>query len=292
HVWVSPDSVVYKNGILLNDTTSVPSQNNYYQYRHLLKLVFNNKRVRLDDRKKYMLVTDNWSNGHYHWVCEVLPKLISIKHVAKEFVLLLPDKPYINTIGRESLELLGIHFNEIVLMKEKEVYKVPGLFYIPQMTKKGLHDETMTSIRDSFMIRDLQADKKIYISRAGTTHRKVKNESSLLPLLKDRGFAIYDGEAMSLKDQLALFSTCNTLMGIHGAGLANCIFMKKGARLVELRKKESNNSNTGYWHLADSLGLGYYYFNGIPDSENPLIGNGCNLEIPVADFEKKILNLV
>jgi capsular polysaccharide biosynthesis protein len=75
-------------------------------------------------------------------------------------------------------------------------------------------------------------------------------------------------------------------MGIHGAGLTNCMLMKPGGKVIELRKREKNY---GYWHLADSLGHKYYYYHGVPDSEQSLIGSGCNLTVPVDEFESTII---
>jgi hypothetical protein len=59
--------------------------------------------------------------------------------------------------------------------------------------------------------------------------------------------------------------------------------------VVELRKKENRSSNVAYWHLADCLGHKYYYFNGIPDNDRPLVGHGCNLNIDLAGFENFVL---
>ena len=68
--------------------------------------------------------------------------------------------------------------------------------------------------------------------------------------------------------------------------------MQPGSNVIELRRKENGPSNVGYWHLADSLDHNYYYYNGIPDSDKPLVGQGCNLTIPMADFEKKIVEAI
>src|SRR6185436_7043976 len=96
-------------------------------------------------------------------------------------------------------------------------------------------------------------------------------------------------EGISLAEQVKIFSSAQILLGIHGGGLVNLLFMEPGGKLIELRKKEGGTSNTGYWHLADSVDQSYYYYNGIPDSDKPLVGKGCNLTIPIEDFEEKIL---
>ena len=65
--------------------------------------------------------------------------------------------------------------------------------------------------------------------------------------------------------------------------------MHPGSNLVELRKKENNASNVGYWHLAGCLRQNYFYFNGNPDTDQPLVGRGCNLIIDPEAFEEKVL---
>ncbi|MBK7706923.1 MAG: glycosyltransferase family 61 protein [Acidobacteria bacterium] len=147
----------------------------------------------------------------------------------------------------------------------------------------------MKEINVAFIGKKTEGQDKIYISRAKARVRYVLNEAELASLLKNNGFEILFGEDLSLAEQIEVFGKCSTLMGIHGAGLTNCIFMKPGGNVVELRKREKNY---GYWHLADSLGHKYYYYNGVPDSDASLIGHGCNLTISAADLESQILKSV
>ncbi|MBI5857855.1 MAG: glycosyltransferase family 61 protein [Sphingobacteriales bacterium] len=287
---VSSNSVIYKNGILVKESLVLPAQRSYYQYRYLAKKLFFSKGVTLAPNKKYLLVTDNWSAGHFHWFCDVLPKLLCIKDRAGEFVLLLQDVPYLRTIGLESLEMLGLNFDEIVWMKDTAFYKVPGLYYISRMSVSGhMHPGVMKELRKTFLPETAAGKKNIYITRNKAIYRRVVNEDEFCKRLKDYDFEIYIGEDHSLKEQAQIFSTAKTLIGVHGAGLANCIFMHPGGNVIELRKKENGPSNVGFWHLADSLGHRYYYFNGIPDSAKPLVGRGCNLTIPVNEFDESIL---
>jgi capsular polysaccharide biosynthesis protein len=146
----------------------------------------------------------------------------------------------------------------------------------------------MKQIREELISGKDSGHKKFYISREKARFRKVLNEKELICMLKNNGFEIIHAEDFSLSEQIDVFSGCETLLGIHGAGLTNCVFMKQGSNVIELRRKETAK-NTGYWHLADCLDHKYYYYNGIPDSEKSIIGRGCNLTIPINDFEEKIL---
>lgn len=287
NVRVSPASLIYKNFIV--DSQSLYSQRykTYYQTRHLAKNFLLAKSVLLSKSENYLLATDQESEGHFHWLTEVLPRLWLIRERAPEFVLLLPDKPYIRTIGLESLSLLGLNFADIVWMSEGQFLKVPNLYHISKLSPSGqMHDGIMHELRDAFVGARPQGANRVYISRAGAWRRKILNDHELIAILRNYGFEVFSGEGMNLEQQVELFSACNIAVGIHGAGLSNCLFMRPGT-VVELKKSELTYA---YWNLAGSLGHKYYYYNGIPDSKQSLIGTGCNLIIPVGHFEQEIIS--
>src|SRR5258706_7249041 len=175
-------------------------------------------------------------------------------------------------------------------MKDADFYRIHDLYFVSRVTNPGqTHDRIMKEINEVFVGNKTAGQDKIYISREKARIRKVVNEAELTPLLADHGFQILYGEDFTLREQIDIFAKCSTLMGIHGAGLTNCIFMKPGGNVIELRKREKNY---GYWHLADSLDHKYYYYHGEPDSEASLIGRGCNLTIPVKNFEAEILSQI
>lgn len=292
-VWVSPHSVIYKNGVVVKETLVSQSYKNYYQSRHLIKKILTSKKIVLNDKKKYLLITDNWSMGHFHWLCEVLPRLLCIKSNIKNYTLLLPDTDYTRKIGLESLRMLGISFEDVIWMKEDCFYKVKDLDYVSPIAASGcMHKELMLQIRDKFVKSGEKGNKHIYISRNKASHRKLLNEAALIEQLQHYGFEILHTEDLSLPEQITLFSSSNVLLSIHGAGLTNCIFMQEGSTVIELKRKENGPANVGYWHLADALNHHYFYYNGIPDSALPLVGSGSNLTIDITDFEKNILNQI
>jgi len=288
--WVSPDSVVYKGGLVVAETVVTKDQVSYYRLRHLAKKLLTARRVRLNDRRKYLLITDAWSGGHFHWLTEALPKLWTVRERAWEFVLLLPDSSYVRTAGVESLNFLGVDFEDIIFMKEAEFYKVNDLYYIPRIADLGCTDDTlMKELNAAFTSGKAGGNHKIYISREKARARKVLNEATLTEKLKEYGIETISTDDLSLANEIDIFARCSLLVGIHGAGLTNCIFMQPGGNVVELRKREKNY---GYWHLADSLDHKYYYYHGIADSDASLIGSGSSLTVPIEDFERRILRTI
>lgn len=291
--WVSPDSVVYKNGRLIVETLASKDLKRYYSLRHLAKKILTGKKIYLGSSKKYLLVTDSWSSGHFHWFCDVLPKLFCIKARAAEFVLLLPDIPYIKNFATETLQKLQINFEDIVFMNEQNFYHSKNLFYVSRISQSGhMNGEIMKDIQKSFLEGKGSGTRKIYVSRQKGAIRKIVNGDQLDTVLKEYGFEILFAEGLTLDEEIDIFSTTDTLLGLHGAGLTNCVFMHPGSKVIELRRKENGPTNVGFWHLADSLQHDFYYYNGTPDSSLPLVGRGCNIDIPVKDFEKNILQLI
>lgn len=287
NVLVTPDSIVYQNGFLVDETLYSKENKHYYQIRYFLKRFFFSKKITLNQNKKYLLATDSESAGHFHWFTEVLPRLLCVKEIAEEFVLMLPNKPYIREIALDSLKISNLNFEDILLMKESELYRVKNLYYISKISRTGqIYDDLMREINSLFISNKEKGEGKIYISRQKAQFRKILNENEFTEMLKNNGFEILYGEDLSLAEQIDIFSSCETLLGIHGAGLTNCLFMNPPSNLIEIRK---NEVNVGYWFLADSLNHNYYYYNGIPDSEKSIIGRGCNLTIPLDEFEEKIL---
>ena len=289
-VWVSPDSVVYKRGHLITETLPDRSYVSYYRWRHLVRQWIRARRVTLANKRKYLLLTDSYSVGHYHWFTEVIPRLLLVGDESAEFVLLLPDHSYMRKIGIESLDRMGCTFQDIVWLDPNQFYKVPNLYFVTRVAGPGqVDDDLMHEVNRRFSSAAPRRSRKLYVSRSRASIRKVLNESEVTGMLEGLGFETVIAEDLSLAEQIGLFGACLTMVGIHGAGLTNCLFMKGGGNVIELRKSEPNYA---YWHLAESIGHNYYYYNGNADSDLSLIGRGCNLTVPVGELGELVASVI
>lgn len=287
---VSADSVIYRHYLPFRDSLYRSEDLGYYRVRYLAKMLLTARKARLDNAEDHLLVTDQESNGHFHWFTEVLPRIWLVKDRAPEFVLMLGDTPYMRSVAVESLKLLSIRFKEIFWMESGVFYEVPRVHHVSRVSRTGqMDDAIMRDLNRAFIGDKPNGNRKLYVSRAKARFRKVLNEEELETLLVSCGFEIIQPDDWTLAEQVNAFSECDTLIGIHGAGLTNCLFMPPGGTVIELRKREPNQ---GYWHLAESVGHKYFYYHGVPDSELSLIGRGCNLTVPVDDFERTILSSI
>ncbi len=286
NVIVTGHCVIYKSGIIHQPSLAIKSELLYYQLNHFAKSILSEK-ILLDETKKYLLITDKWSVGHFHWICDVLPKLLILGSITESYVLLLPNHSYIKSNGIACLDRLNIRFRGYYFLNENSFYKVRNLDYLNNITNSGQVDNTcMQLLRDRFVQGRGAHTRKIYVSRYYARFRKVINEPAILPLLKKYDFNVVYPENLDLFEQINLFSSCQIVAGIHGAGLTNCVFMKSEGSVFELKTKEKSIFNGIYWNLADALGHNYFYYNGVCDSISGLMGRGGNLYVQPDEFEE------
>ena len=100
--------------------------------------------------------------------------------------------------------------------------------------------------------------KKIYISRSKAKKRFVANEKELSAFLSSLGFQIVHFENHSLEQQIKIVSESKVIIGLHGAGLTNMLFLPKQSMVFELISKEKNWYNWCYQNMANALNLKYY----------------------------------
>jgi capsular polysaccharide biosynthesis protein len=65
-------------------------------------------------------------------------------------------------------------------------------------------------------------------------------------------------ENQSFNNQIKICANAEIIIGPYGAGLINCIWQKKGSKVLEIRPNNDNNANC-FFAAADAIGLKYYY---------------------------------
>jgi capsular polysaccharide biosynthesis protein len=117
--------------------------------------------------------------------------------------------------------------------------------------------------------------------------RKILNENDLLPLLNQYGVRNVDTNIMTIRDQILTFQKCKLIIGAHGAGLSNMLFMRKGAIVIEIRPHGEQNNI--YMMLASCLGLQYYVL--YSEKQTVLDFQQTDIEISVNSLSLLLNNL-
>lgn len=232
-----------------------------------------------------------WSNGYHHWVCECLLKATYLD--PNNTLLYLPeDYP---DFAFESLTLLG--FNHIRRIPRKTGVKCKKAVLIPNPTSGHFQRKDLDRIKCLFLGRfngiNQNKNRKIFISRSKAALRKIQNESELIPLLKKYEYELIHSEDLSFEDQVKIFSGCQALISIHGAGLTNCIFMPEGGFVFEIYRKMDHNKdvmNLCYYRMTRALSLNYVVqFADVVNTYENVTPDRQDLIIDVTEFEKNIL---
>lgn len=201
-------------------------------------------------------------NSNYHWFFDCLPRLYYVLQQVKEplKIIMRQDLP---EYQHQTLRfMLQDHPNaEIVYIRQFEKWEVERFIlpsfmansqsaYLPKEVSQWLQRK----IWGGYKVTTSNPKKRIYISRAIASKRKVLNENELLPLMKANGFEIVRAEELTYQQQVQLFYDAEAVVAPHGAGLTNLLFTRE-CKVLELHP--SNLIKTHYFLL--SKGLGYDY---------------------------------
>lgn len=218
----------------------------------------------------YSTLILHWGLGYYHWFNDVLSTLHgSLELMPDDTVFLAPKGfggTYQDNFYLKTLQSLGIDEKKVVEFDGAESWKLENFWWQPPAS----HDHTPgamqwigESISRSIPRNVDEKPVKIYISRKFPSARVVRNESEIIPVLKDAGFVICQLEELPFEAQVRLFRNAEIVVAPHGAGLVNLIFSKSGTRVVEIFAK--GYERRCYWTLCEELGHKYLYYLGEPE---------------------------
>jgi hypothetical protein len=212
-----------------------------------------------------------WSGNYFHWIHEVLTRAYLLKEMRFDGFFLTPAANH--HFIRESLEMIGISPERLIPYNYKTGVACDSLlmFDFFNFTDAPENPLIWERVRDVLLE---QADKSltipsntngIYIARSGL--RSVKNEPQVLPLLERHGIMTVRAEKLSLREQVRVASLSKILIGPHGSGLTNSLFMPRESAIVELVPAQM--LNVCYYHIAKILNHRYYTVPSNPSDCDP-----------------------
>jgi capsular polysaccharide biosynthesis protein len=258
-------------GLIKECHHNYPLQHNYYlneaaQYYYDV-IDHPENLITLDDDHTYLAIHHPWFN-YYHWICESIFRLWMVRHQMDDLILILPE----------------YYKNADFIMGSLEPFKIKNIFYIPNgksvMVKnlclpqikpvcdsyKANHIKQVRSFYRNYVLFEKKVSvdpiDKLYVSRQLASRRQVINEDEILKVIKKHGFTVFYPENFTFLEQVAIFSNVKYLVGTHGSGLTNMLFMGKNSSLLELHKNQTNELNHPsplFWYMAEALEINYYH---------------------------------
>lgn len=201
--------------------------------------------------KSGVLIT---SNAFWHWLIEDLASTIFSLQVNSDSPVLVAKNP-----PKYVLDFLETVDREIIFLEEP--VQVDSLILVGKGQDSGWPHPKDLDVLSNYnpFVRVIQRgsfDKKIYISRRAS-RRSPKNEEEIERLFFSHDFEILRLEDFDLLEEIRIMSGVSFLAGIHGAGLANLIWMPRESKILDI-------ANENYWtesvHRAASLRQTGYNF--------------------------------
>ncbi|HUW39946.1 MAG TPA: glycosyltransferase family 61 protein [Rectinemataceae bacterium] len=255
-----------------------------------------------------LFATDEFSNGFFHWIGDVLPRLEALAASAPgelaELTLVVPamaDFPYV----APSLAPYGLSPPRI--LGPDESVRCAELVVMPAVAPTGNYRPAlMRALRERFRNffgavrpvgsagssgadgsgRPAGSGRRLFISRAEAPWRRIADEEELLPILERHGFERVVMESLPFEEEVRLVAQAEVVVGNHGAGLTHLAWMAPGAKVLELRRR-GDAANNCYFSLASALDIAYYYLQ--CDPVYPAADTHvADLVVDVAAFERTL----
>lgn len=245
--------------------------------------------VRLGERETIdegFFLAGNGSCNWYHWIIEILPKMLFYKKEYSPKILVEESCKNIQSMA-ESLQFFSKKFDvEVIFMKTEKTYLVKNLYFVNEVNKlmynaidNDLHNpplyyyrqESLKKLRESFLKNRTSqklGSEKIYLERKNT-HRIAKNEDSLLKTLHNQGVNNVDLVGLNIREQINVFNNASVVIGITGAAWTNILFCEPNTKCIIFMPKNYKTYQF-YGELAEMLQVEVkylYYENGSDNHE-------------------------
>ncbi len=216
--------------VVLEGNWSIPLLTERRTYRRR----FDFKKIRTQGNVFSLLCL--WGKEYYHWFYDVLPRLeASIAHLPLDIKYLINDNP--QDYQLESLKAYGIGEDRLVLQPDIVSNHVQTLWFATSAGHTGFSNpELLRKVYQRLVAHcsHQESSKKYYLSRSKAKTRRVVNENELLPVLRDHGIEWMCAEDLDFREQVQRFANAEAILGPHGAGLANLLFMPIGSKCGEM----------------------------------------------------------
>ncbi len=288
-VWRANGAVITHDDVLLADVSREFGVVDTCKDHSVFYTAFQEKAAGL--RGNSAVVTTAGSNVYYHWMLDVLPRILMLKESVywdsiDHFIINYKGLPF----QKETLQWLGIDESRIVNSNKNWDFHVAAeVLYIPSLPSKlnEINRFECGLLKKYFAPADTHADKdgtagRIYISRKNAGNRTVVNEEELINVLLDHGFRVVEMERLSVAAQIGIFANASVITGPHGSAFANIVFCRPGTKLIEIMPE--TNIVTCFYGIASQLNLSYFAFidEGVPINDS---AKNDNIKLNTAVFK-------
>jgi hypothetical protein len=197
----------------------------------------------------------NRVSPYAHWLLEALPRLALLQEFPSETQILVP--PHRSRYQVESLNLIGL-LERSRLTTETHIM-IEDYYFSAQPTMIDCYSPyAVDFLRSSFLALAGSAPAtppRFFVRRTGYW-RNIVNEVEVLTFFQEAGWSIIDTTGVGFKEQIQLFAQAEAVCGIHGSGLANIVWCRRGNKVIELFADRYLGSEQEW--ISQCIGAEYY----------------------------------
>lgn len=208
--------------------------------------------------------------NYYHWLFDALPRL---KILQKSNCLDKIDFYYVPNFSqqfkKDTLHYFGINDDQVIDSQKYTHISADNIIAATHPNPQPVEGWICDFLRESFIKKEndnFSNSKRIFISRRKATKRRISNEETLVKKLINYGFESILLEDLSFEQQKNYFLHADMILSPHGAGLANLVFCKKTARIIEIFPPDTHSDI--YENISKNLDLNYLSIQGIKSESN------------------------
>lgn len=220
---------------------------------------------------------------HYHFMLETLPQALRIKQAEPSVSFLTTERPF--PFAQGLLDSLGI---EVEVVPRDTVIAGARVWFCEGFPRDRTHPADIQMIHETFTgmypCDSRSLGTRVYVSRA-KSGRPLRDEPVLERFLESRGFSVVYLEDLPFDEQVRTLNRADIVIGPHGAGLGNVVFMRPGGHVLEIATGECWTN--AYRRLAHVRGQSYDLLM-LETVDNSEFGTG-DAHVAVAELEP-ILN--
>lgn len=261
NIYGQPDNIahilhIFKNETYKNENIRVYSANKLTlsHFRNMLITLPNYDLHPLDEQGVMRfgntipfaaVVLQKWCHGYYHFVNEILHKILRVYEYNPKIPILLPNVGFIkNIIAYFQIPNPIIYFDN-----SKPYYTIKFGIYISETRSGNPSPNDIALVRNHVRTED-RTDKVCILLFRKEVRRNIVNFQEvyehLVRTFPEETWVVFD--SLPFEECVQLFARAKLIVGAHGAGLSNMMFAKKGTPVIELFPCDM--INLCYWHLS------------------------------------------
>lgn len=203
-------------------------------------------------RDRATWVAERVYHNHSHWLTAHLPKLLLLRRLDALADALLPTN--LTPVMESSLRLVGLDPGQFARFDPSRLLEVKRLTLIGT---DRFRPELLQLVPEACGLQAApRGSRRVFISRAAATRRRLINEDEIWPMLRAAGFERVEMERLGFDAQVSLMRETGVLLGPHGAGLTNMMFCPPGTHVIEIADLSFPNPN--FYALA--CGTSHHYW--------------------------------